>query len=528
MLNSVVQYFPSAGYLAEVLAGALGLLRPGGSLFIGDVRNFRLMRVFHTAVECGRSADPAVVRAAAERNIAREKELLVDPEFFAAAAGAFPGIGRVDIWLKRGRFRNELTGYRYDVVLGKRAAGVPGPSRPGQRAPSLPWDVLGEAAAVAGYLERQRPACLRVTGIPNGRLAADLAAVRALDGGADQDLPPGADPEVFHELGARQATRWRRPGWRAPMTAGSTWYSPAPARCRRATCPRRPPRRCRPTPAVPWLARGPARAGTPARRAAAAGVHDPGGVHRAGRAAADPEREGRPGRAARPRHRAAPSSGGVHGPARPRARSCWPGSGPRCSGLDRVGVEDNFFELGGHSLLATQVISRVREVFGVEVPVAALFDQPTVAGLAAVIEGTDAGPAAPPVIPVPRDRPLPLSFAQQRLWFLDQLEPGSVEYNVPVPLRLPGALDVAALGAALAAVVARHEVLRTRLVAGADGVPFQVIDPPSPFAAAGGGRVRGGGSGRGGAGAGGGRRGGAVRPGGRAADPGLPGPAGRR
>ena len=203
VLNSVVQYFPSAGYLAEVLAGALGLLRPGGSLFIGDVRNFRLMRVFHTAVECGRSADPAVVRAAAERNIAREKELLVDPEFFAAAAGAFPGIGRVDIWLKRGRFRNELTGYRYDVVLGKRAAGVPGPSRPGQRAPSLPWDVLGEAAAVAGYLERQRPACLRVTGIPNGRLAADLAAVRALDGGADQDLPPGADPEVFHELGAR-------------------------------------------------------------------------------------------------------------------------------------------------------------------------------------------------------------------------------------------------------------------------------------------------------------------------------------
>ncbi|WP_190858207.1 non-ribosomal peptide synthetase [Actinomadura sp. RB99] len=150
-------------------------------------------------------------------------------------------------------------------------------------------------------------------------------------------------------------------------------------------------------------------------------------------------------------------------------------------GIERVGRNDDFFELGAHSLLATRMISRIRRVFGVDVPLTAVFDEPTVAGLASVIEQAAAGAAAPPIVPVPREQRLPLSFSQQRLWFLDVLEPGSVEYNVPMPLRLPAAVDVAALTAALSAVVGRHEVLRTRLVAGDDGVPHQVIDPPSPF-----------------------------------------------
>ncbi|MFJ6574311.1 amino acid adenylation domain-containing protein, partial [Streptomyces sp. NPDC091292] len=149
-------------------------------------------------------------------------------------------------------------------------------------------------------------------------------------------------------------------------------------------------------------------------------------------------------------------------------------------GAEEMGAEDNFFELGGHSLLATQVISRVREVFGVEVALSALFDEPTVRQFAAVIESAGTAVVAPPVVAVDRDRELPLSFGQQRLWFLDQLEPGSSEYNLSTSLRWDGALDVAALGAALSGVVARHEVLRTRLVAGADGVAHQVIDEAAP------------------------------------------------
>ncbi|MFJ2264725.1 amino acid adenylation domain-containing protein, partial [Streptomyces sp. NPDC087844] len=150
-------------------------------------------------------------------------------------------------------------------------------------------------------------------------------------------------------------------------------------------------------------------------------------------------------------------------------------------GLERVGATDDFFELGGQSLLATQVVSRVREVFGAEIPLAALFDHPTVRALAALVETAAPRASAPPIVTVGRDQDLPLSFAQQRLWFLDQMEPGSAEYNVPAPLPWPGGLDVEALGRALSAVVARHEILRTRLVVDTDGVPHQVIDPSESF-----------------------------------------------
>ncbi len=149
-------------------------------------------------------------------------------------------------------------------------------------------------------------------------------------------------------------------------------------------------------------------------------------------------------------------------------------------GAQRVGVHDNFFDLGGHSLMAIQVISRVREAVRVELPVRALFEEPTVAGLAARMEalavagGTS---SLPPVTPMPRDALAPLSYAQQRLWVLDQLEPGSALYNVPGALRLSGRLDVAALERSLGEIVARHEVLRTTFEQ-EEGLPVQRIGEP--------------------------------------------------
>ncbi|HEY0078606.1 MAG TPA: amino acid adenylation domain-containing protein, partial [Pyrinomonadaceae bacterium] len=154
--------------------------------------------------------------------------------------------------------------------------------------------------------------------------------------------------------------------------------------------------------------------------------------------------------------------------------------------VERVGVRDNFFELGGHSLLATQVVSRLRDAFGVELPLSRFFESPVVAELSSFVEAEmRAGRVAeaPPLKAVPREgnAELPLSFAQQRLWFIDQLEPGNPVYNTPGAVRLTGALRIEALERTLAELIRRHETLRTAFRATTGGEPVQVIEEAEPF-----------------------------------------------
>jgi amino acid adenylation domain-containing protein len=195
--------------------------------------------------------------------------------------------------------------------------------------------------------------------------------------------------------------------------------------------------------------------------------------------------------------------GATQGPSTPAERLL-AGFWTELLGVEQVGVDDDFFELGGHSLLATQLVSRVRGELGVELPLRRVFEHPTLsglaqelstlqaavpaangveppelAGMAAAVAGVgglaEAG-AMPPILAIPRDRELPLSFAQERMWFLEQLRPGTPTYNISSTLRLWGALDRAALAAALAGVVRRHETLRTTFAV-RGGRPVMCIAP---------------------------------------------------
>jgi amino acid adenylation domain-containing protein len=156
-------------------------------------------------------------------------------------------------------------------------------------------------------------------------------------------------------------------------------------------------------------------------------------------------------------------------------------------GVDRVGAQDDFFTLGGDSILSIHVVSRIGEAFGVQLPARAVFDTRTVAGLAGMLPAeARPAPARDRILPVPRTRALPLSAAQQRLWFLDDLTSGGTEYNAGIGLRLSGAVDIAALRETLDALASRHEALRTtfdtvdghgvQVVAGDGDIPLRIVD----------------------------------------------------
>ena len=149
-------------------------------------------------------------------------------------------------------------------------------------------------------------------------------------------------------------------------------------------------------------------------------------------------------------------------------------------GLDKVGVEDNFFEIGGHSLLATRIISRCRQRFQVDVPLKLLFDSPTIETLALLITQNENKQCAPLIEPAPANTPIPLSFAQQRLWFIEQLNPGNVAYLIPGAFKISGTLNMECFIGALKDVVNRHEVLRTHIHT-RDGEGWQVVDEASQW-----------------------------------------------
>ncbi|WNG47514.1 amino acid adenylation domain-containing protein [Archangium minus] len=176
----------------------------------------------------------------------------------------------------------------------------------------------------------------------------------------------------------------------------------------------------------------------------------------------------------------APLSSSAYAPPRTRTEELLCGLFARLLRLERVGIHDDFFSLGGHSLLAARLVAQVREVLGLELPLRSLFEATTAARLAERLDTLKASSqgtsSAPPLRPAPRDGALPLSFSQQRLWFLDQWQPQGSFYNIPAALRLEGPLDISALQRSFNELLRRHESFRTTFQDGPLG-PVQHIHP---------------------------------------------------
>ncbi|MEI5101187.1 amino acid adenylation domain-containing protein [Streptomyces sp. PmtG] len=476
VLNSVVQYFPSVEYLDQVLRQAMELLAPGGRVIVGDVRNATTLRVFLTAVE--RATQPQAshdeLRARVEQALLAEQELVITPEWFAAWAREHAD--GVDIRLKPGRARNELTRHRFEVVLHKQPADVLDLTG----VPTVPWgEEVSRLDGLEGCVDRAGGGPVRVTGIPNARVAVEFAAaasVGVLRGGA----PSGKalDPQDLAEWARGQ-------GLDAVITCSGT-----AAHCFEAVLlPAQPTARTVSGAFVPSGAAGRARANTPALATAIgpllAGLPEylrgrlpdymvPAAVVALAELPLD--EAGELDRRALPvKHTTTVSS---RGPRDAREEKLCALFG-ELLGLERVGIDDNFFLLGGHSLLASRLINRVRAEMGIEIPIRTFFELQTVAAVAAWEQGA-AAPRRPRFTKrTGADTAPVMSFAQRRMWLAHQLEQGAATYNISPVFRLTGPLDQDALVAAIRDVVDRHEILRTTYVKDDTGEPCPRILPPA-------------------------------------------------
>ncbi|MGH9179320.1 MAG: amino acid adenylation domain-containing protein, partial [Acidimicrobiales bacterium] len=503
VVNSVVEAFPGTAYLERVLAQSVRSLGGRGTVFVGDVRSLPLLDAFLASVELAR-AGPATttaeLRAGLARRQATEVELVLDPAFFTTWAERVPEVSAVEVLLKRGRHHNELNCFRYDVVLHA------GPVEITPVAEWVDWQEAGvdglgglDGRALEHFLRDRHPGPVGLLGVPNARVAGPVRALQLLR----QPQPPRTAAEVAGAAtgaGGVDPEELIRAGERLGYRVVCSWAGGDPTGAFDAAClpsgPSRPvvvfPHRPRPRGPLandPMAGRRagrlPALAGE-LRRHVAALLPDfmvpsafvalealplaaSGKVDRAALPAPPPAGPG----AGRPGQRPATATEEV-------LAAIW----AEVLGVEGVGTEDDFFDLGGDSLLGTQVVVRARQAFGVDVPLRAVFDRLTVRGLGALVDGlvreaVPGRPDLPPVERVDRDGELALSFAQERLWFLDQLVPGNPFYNVAGAYRLLGPLDAGALRAAVEQVVNRHEVLRTTFPARA-GRPRQEIGPPGP------------------------------------------------
>ncbi|EYF02912.1 hybrid non-ribosomal peptide synthetase/type I polyketide synthase [Chondromyces apiculatus] len=508
VLNSIVQYFPDARYLRAVVEGAARAVRPGGVIFIGDVRSLPLLPAFHASVELHRA--PArlpteVLRERVRRAIATESELVLDPGLFHRFAREIPGLGGAEVWVKRGPGDDEMTRHRYDVLL---HVGSPPPSVVVDGLRRFD-DASGSLASIERWLTADQPRALEIHGVPNARVLRDArcherlatlsCTAEALGARAAEDAVGAIVPENLWLLGERLGYEVRvAPGHEDPYTVDvlfertalgrpRTWWS----RAGRTGCPER--------------ASHASHAGADGLPAAAL-ANDPVSGKRAQRLL--------PTVRAALQHRLpdymVPSAfvaldqlpltpngkidrRALPPPDRKKSELSRDFTGPRtpleealcaiwCEALEieQVGIDDPFFEIGGHSLLLARVRATITARLGHDLPMVELFQRPTIRSLAAHLDASTREATSPQeassthaeTASTPSDRPAllptsPSSDAPPRNAYLPATSPRDATSPNAVAIigmtgRFPGARDV--------------DELWRNLCAGVDSITFSTAE----------------------------------------------------
>jgi amino acid adenylation domain-containing protein/non-ribosomal peptide synthase protein (TIGR01720 family) len=487
VLNSVTQYFPSIDYLVRVLEGACHVVSPGGCIFLGDVRSLPLLEALHSSLEIYRAPDSlstAELRERVQKGMTEEQELTIDPAFFSALRHRLPQIQQVEIQPKRGRYLNELTRFRYNVVLR-----IGGDAEPEMA--STPWE-WRDVPSLRGFLETTEHDIVIVDNVLDVRVWRDVKAVELL-GSPERPRTVGELRGLLSNDGVAPEELWAL-GDELPFEAGVGWSPDGTRQGRlRLVCRRRAADSH--SRLLPLLA-----VDAPLDRPLAAFSNQPrqkeggqklvplfraflqerlpdfmvpssfvlmdalpltpnGKVDHQSLAPPDPVRPALKDRYMEPGN-----------PMERRLAEIW----AQVLGLERVGVRDNFFELGGDSILSIQVVARARQA-GLELTPKQFFQHQTIAELAAVVA---TGPAAR-AEQGPVTGAAPLTPAQK--WFFEQNLSEPHHFNQAILLETPPGLDEEILKQALQHVVAHHDALRLRFtrtepgwtqsLAGPEGAP---------------------------------------------------------
>jgi amino acid adenylation domain-containing protein len=504
LLNSVVQYFPDLDYLSGVLSTLVRKTKSGGRILIGDVRSLPLLEVFHGSVQLAR-ADPGTpataLRTLLEQQVRRESELVIDPCFFRALPSRIPQLGGVSVTMKRGRFMNELTKFRYDVVLHV--------GRCVESAEVAVWRKWGaDVVSLPKLRELLRESahdCIGVRAVPNLRTFGDCEALHFLkspDGSiTTSDLVlrtrvAGADavhPEDVIEAAAAE-------DWDAHLQwsiDGRSFFDVVLTRTRRY-----PPQTALVTTSPPEDARGDVESNWPLlekqARSLVRELKDSLRAHLPEHMLPNlilalPRLPLNANGKLDVRSLPIPSLDGnasqLRVPARSPAESAVAAIWAEVLGVQDVGMEDEFFEVGGHSLLAIQIVARLRSELHRDVPLQALFERPvTPAGLARYVEALTSrgaslespGQAEPVrtdlIPPRPPEALVPPNWAQERM--LHEPDPTHPAFNVPFAFHLDGPLNRSALLESIELIIRRHESWRSRFERSQAGFVQRISDTP--------------------------------------------------